>query len=58
LPEVPVSARPAFLPLSQVRADLKRLSQPRRNPFTPQPSSRLRTLWTLWQASRSREFTK
>jgi phytoene synthase len=50
--------RPAFLPLGQARADLKRLSQPGRNPFTPQPSSRLRTLWTLWRASRSREFTK
>ncbi|MCP3408695.1 phytoene/squalene synthase family protein [Bradyrhizobium sp. CCGB01] len=58
LAEVPTSARPAFLPLSQVRADLKRLSQPGRNPFAPQPSSRLRTLWTLWRASRSREFTK
>jgi phytoene synthase len=58
LAEVPPSARPAFLPLSQVRADLERLSQPGRNPFTPQQSSRLRTLWTLWRASRSREFTK
>ncbi|MCP3400074.1 phytoene/squalene synthase family protein [Bradyrhizobium sp. CCGB20] len=58
LAEVPASALPAFLPLSQVRADLKRLSQPGRNPFAPQPSSRLRTLWTLWRASRSREFTK
>jgi phytoene synthase len=58
LAEVPTSVRPAFLPLSQARADLKRLSRPGRNPFTPQPSSRLRTLWTLWRASRSREFTK
>jgi phytoene synthase len=58
LAEVPASARPAFLLLSQVRVDLKRLSRPERNPFTPQPSSRLRTLWTLWRASRSREFTK
>lgn len=58
LAQVPVSARPAFLPLSQVRADLKRLSHPGRNPFAPQPTSRLRTLWTLWRASRSREFTK
>jgi 15-cis-phytoene synthase len=58
LVEVPASVRPAFLPLGQARADLKRLSQPGRNPFTPQPSSRLRTLWTLWRASRSREFTK
>jgi phytoene synthase len=58
LAEVPASVRPAFLPLSQMRADLKRLSLPGRNPFTPQPLSRLRTLWTLWRASRSREFTK
>lgn len=58
LAEVPASARPAFLPLGQLRADLKRLSQPGRNPFAPQPASRLRTLWTLWRASRSREFTK
>ncbi|QOZ69490.1 phytoene/squalene synthase family protein [Bradyrhizobium arachidis] len=58
LAELPTAARPAFLPLGLVRADLKRLAQPARNPFTPQPASRLRTLWTLWRASRSREFTK
>ncbi|RXG90183.1 phytoene/squalene synthase family protein [Bradyrhizobium zhanjiangense] len=58
LPQVPPSVRPAFLLLSQTRADLKRLSKPGRNPFAPQPASRLRTLWTLWRASRSREFTK
>ncbi len=58
LPQVPASVRPAFLTLGQVRVDLKRLSRPERNPFAPQPSSRLRTLWTLWRASRSREFTK
>lgn len=58
LAQVPPSARAAFLPLSQVRADLDRLSRPGRNPFAPQLVSRLRTLWTLWRASRSREFTK
>jgi phytoene synthase len=58
LAQVAPSVRPAFLPLSQAQADLKRLSRPGRNPFTLQPSSRLRTLWTLWRASRSREFTK
>lgn len=58
LADVPAAVRPAFLPLSQLRADLKRLSQPGRNPFMPQPTSRLRTLWTLWRGSRSREFTK
>ncbi|MDA9464932.1 phytoene/squalene synthase family protein [Bradyrhizobium sp. CCBAU 53415] len=58
LAQVAPSVRPAFLPLSQARADLKRLSRPGRNPFALQPSSRLRTLWTLWRASRLREFTK
>lgn len=58
LAQVAPSMRPAFLPLSQAQADLERLSRPGRNPFTLQPSSRLRTLWTLWRASRSREFTK
>ncbi|MHB0767960.1 phytoene/squalene synthase family protein [Bradyrhizobium sp. 5.13L] len=58
LAQVPPSVRLAFLPLRQAQADLKRLSRPGRNPFTLQPSSRLRTLWTLWRASRSREFTK
>ena len=58
LTQVAPSVRPAFLPLSQAQADLKRLSHPQRNPFTLQPPSRLRTLWTLWRASRSREFTK
>lgn len=58
LAQVPPSARPAFLPLSQARANLDRLSRPGRNPFAPLPVSRLRTLWTLWRTSRSREFTK
>ncbi|MBB4367449.1 phytoene synthase [Bradyrhizobium sp. cir1] len=58
LAQLPPLVRPAFLPLSQAQADLKRLSRPGRNPFALQPSSRLRTLWTLWRASRSREFTK
>jgi phytoene synthase len=58
LAQVAPPARAALLPLSQARADLDRLSRPGRNPFAPQPVSRLRTLWTLWRASRSREFTK
>lgn len=58
LAQLPPSARAAFLPLTQARADLDRLARPGRNPFAPQPASRLRTLWTLWRASRSREFTK
>jgi phytoene synthase len=58
LMQVPPSVRPAFLPLSQARATLDRLARRGRNSFVPQPVSRLRTLWTLWRASRSREFTK
>lgn len=58
LAQVPPSARAAFLPLSQAGADLDRLSRRGRDPFAPLPVSRLRTLWTLWRASRSREFTK
>ncbi|MBR0848301.1 squalene/phytoene synthase family protein [Bradyrhizobium diazoefficiens] len=58
LAEVPPAVRSVFLPLSLTRADLGRLSQAGRNPFAPQPVSRLRTLWTLWRASRSGEFTK
>jgi 15-cis-phytoene synthase len=26
------------------------------DPFAPYPTSRLRTLWTLWRASRSGQF--
>lgn len=58
LAQVPPSAWAAFLPLSQAGADLDRLSRRGRDPFAPLPVSRLRTLWTLWRASRSREFTK
>jgi 15-cis-phytoene synthase len=48
--------RPVFLPLALVRRDLTRLSRADADPFVPQAPSRLRTLWTLWRASRSREF--
>jgi 15-cis-phytoene synthase len=58
LPEVPPAARRVFLPLALARRDLARLSRVDRNPFAAEPISRLRTLWTLWRASRSREFTK
>jgi phytoene synthase len=58
LVDLPVPVRPAFIPLSQARADLDRLSRPGRNPFAPMQPSRLRSLWTLWRASRSRAFTK
>jgi 15-cis-phytoene synthase len=57
LAEVPASARPMFLPLALARRNLARLSRADRSLFLPPPTSRLRTLWTLWRASRSREFT-
>jgi phytoene synthase len=48
--------RPLFLPLALVRRELARMSHADFDPFVPQPTSRLAILWTLWRASRSREF--
>jgi phytoene synthase len=56
LADVPREVRPVFLPLALVRRDLTRLSRADSDPFVPQAASRLRTLWTLWRASRSAEF--
>jgi phytoene synthase len=56
LTQVPPQARPVFLPLALVHRDLTRMSRADFDPFVPQPTSRLRTLWTLWRASRSKEF--
>jgi 15-cis-phytoene synthase len=53
---VPQEARSVFLPLALVRRDLQRMSRADTDPFVPQAASRLRTLWTLWRASRSAEF--
>jgi phytoene synthase len=53
---VPAEVRPVFLPLAVVWRDLKRFSRADHDPFAPQPRSRLSTLWTLWRASRSRQF--
>jgi phytoene synthase len=58
LAEVRPQARSVFLPLALARRDLAHLSRADRNPFEPPTSSRLGTLWTLWRASRSREFAK
>ncbi|MBI5263165.1 MAG: squalene/phytoene synthase family protein [Bradyrhizobium sp.] len=54
---VPPETRKVFLPLAMVHRDLRRLWRADNDPFVPQPTSRLRTLWTLWRASRSREFS-
>ena len=56
LADVPPEARPVLLPLALVRRDLKRMSRADSDPFVPRVASRLRTLWTLWRASRSGEF--
>ncbi|MGH6712055.1 MAG: phytoene/squalene synthase family protein [Bradyrhizobium sp.] len=53
---VPPEVRSVFLPLALVRRDLKLLSRADSDPFAPRTPSRLRTLWTLWRASRSPEF--
>jgi len=56
LPAVPPEARAIFLPLALVRRDLTRMARADADPFVPYPLSRLRTLWTLWRASRSRKY--
>lgn len=56
LPNEPPEARPIFLPLALVARDLQRMSRADADPFVPRVTSRLRTLWTLWRASRSRVF--
>jgi len=56
LASVPPQVRPVFLPLALVARDLTRMSRADSDPFVLQVTSRLRTLWTLWRAARSREF--
>jgi 15-cis-phytoene synthase len=56
LADAPPQVRPVFLPLALVARDLKRMSRADSDPFAPRATSRFRTLWTLWRASRSREF--
>ncbi len=56
LPQVPVEARRAFLPLALVARDLERIGAAGHDPFALHVPSRLRTLWTLWRAARSKTF--
>jgi len=56
LPGVPPQVRPVFLPLAAVARDLWRMSRADTDLFRPHVTSRLRTLWTLWRAARSRAF--
>ena len=57
LNSVPHEVRLVFLPLAVVARDLDRMSRADYDPFAPQTASRLRILWTLWRASRSRLFS-
>jgi phytoene synthase len=54
LADAPAEVRPVFLPLALVARDLTRMSRADFEPFSPHLTSRLRTLWTLWRAARSR----
>jgi phytoene synthase len=56
LAHVPPQVRPVFLPLALVHRDVKRMSRADFDPFVPHITSRLRVLWTLWRASRTKEF--
>ena len=57
LPDVPPEARAVFLPLVLVRRDLEHMARADHDPFVPHATSRLRVLWALWRASRSRTFS-
>ena len=57
LEQAPPEVRPVFLPLARVSRDLKRMLRAESDPFVPQVTSRFRTLWTLWRASRSHPFS-
>lgn len=57
LADVPPEARPIFLPLALVRRDLKRMSRADTDPFVLRVTPRVSNLWTLWRASRSRQFS-
>jgi phytoene synthase len=56
LASAPPEVRPIFLPLALVARDLARMSRADNDPFMLHATSRFRTLWTLWRASRSRPF--
>jgi 15-cis-phytoene synthase len=57
LADVAPEVRPIFLPLALVRRDLVRMSRADADPFVPRVTPRLSNLWTLWRASRSRQFS-
>jgi phytoene synthase len=58
LADAPPEVRPVFLPLTLVQRELQRMSRADSAPFVPHVTSRLRILWTVWRASRSKEFSQ
>jgi 15-cis-phytoene synthase len=56
LAEVPPAARPAFLPLIEVRRDLARMTRADNDPFVLRVPPRFSILWRMWRASRSKTF--
>jgi len=56
LAQVAPSVRPVFLPLALVRSSLAQISRADNDPFVPWNQSRFSMLWTLWRASRSKQF--
>ncbi|QND71022.1 phytoene/squalene synthase family protein [Tardiphaga robiniae] len=53
LADVSPAARTAFLSMALVKHDLAQMARADHDPFELHVRSRLRTLWTLWRASRS-----
>jgi phytoene synthase len=53
----PAEVRPVFLPLALAARDLRQVSRADSDPFVLRMPSRLRTLWTLWRASRTKLFS-
>jgi len=56
LKTMPPQLRPVFLPLALVARDLPRMARADTDPFKLHVTARLRTLWTMWRASRSQFF--
>lgn len=56
LQDVSPSARAAFLPMALAKHDLARMARADYDPFELDVRSRLRTLWTLWRASKTPLF--
>lgn len=58
LRELPRATRPAFLQLALLDHDLKMFGRAEHDPFAlHEPASRLRVLWTLWRASKSKVYS-